>query len=123
MCKADGIEVNFRGNCPNCYADALVLLARHYGVNSGDGEVVSAGSGRYRYLKQHFTLWKDGKNVRRLDENSSDEDIEAFRAAKPSLFPLFFVDLEEQRAAAERESQEAEKDTTEEGGESEVADE
>lgn len=91
MCKEAELPVTFKGGCPNCYADALILLANHYGVVVSDSRPrTETKGGRWVYLKSKPTMWFHGKMVTRMDAETSDEDIEAFRAENPNIFGRFY---------------------------------
>lgn len=83
MCEEAGLGVNFATNCPNCYADAVLLLALHYHVALG-ADLVTA-SGNYVYHRGHrVTQWTAGGITHHLDATSGDKVIERYMAAHPT---------------------------------------
>lgn len=86
-----GIEHTFRSGCPNCYTDAVTLLAIHYGVRLESP--VTTCSGRYEYLQPSPSMWNGHV---RLDATTPDFFIELFRASCPDQFAGFYREITNQ---------------------------
>ena len=59
--KEFGVEgVNLRGNCPNCWQDAVIVLRNFFGIsaNGTDGDVKPDTPHRYRYLRRDAMMWR-----------------------------------------------------------------
>lgn len=82
MCKEAGIKMRFSKNCPNCYEDALVVLACHYQVTYKSRPLTASGNYYFMPKGEHVVWVKRGiKKV--LGAYSTDEQIQDFVRNNP----------------------------------------
>lgn len=82
MAKEAKLSVKFGKACANCYEDALVLLANHYGVTYKDGKPLTK-SGNYYYMPKGSIVWMNFGRKIVLNEGSDDATIKEFMRINP----------------------------------------
>lgn len=86
-----GVEVRFKSRCDSCYTDAVILLAKHYGVREVRGVVTK--SGNYVFTVAGKLIWFENGIQRVLNGESDDAVIERYIKRFPNQ--KFFVKNEE----------------------------
>lgn len=81
-----GVEgVNLRGNCPNCWQDAVLVLRNFFGVTSGDVDgdgVVDDTNAKWRFKGDHPLMWRGHL----IDAHTDEDVIEQFVQFHPKFF-------------------------------------
>lgn len=80
MVAESGLKINLRSGCPDCWKDAVIQLAIHYGALEKRGAWLTI-SGNYECLKRG--TWVVGGTHYLLDERTPDNIIERFYAINP----------------------------------------
>ena len=100
MAKEAKLSVKFSKACANCYEDALVLLANHFGVTYKDGKPLTK-SGNYYYMPKGSVVWMNFGRKIVLNENSDDDTIREFMRINPRQ--KYFVAVAENIPEADEE--------------------
>lgn len=85
LCIENGIDVTFKSGCPNCYADALVLLRNAFEITAADVYGVETKSEKYDFVCKHKKVeYYNNGAWHVLNETSKNEEIEEFIKAVPN---------------------------------------
>lgn len=82
------LDIKFKSKCPNCYSDAVIMLAMHHGVNA-TVQGVETKSGNYLFTVPGKAIWFDKGVMRTLNATTDDETIERYMAQFPNQ--KFFI--------------------------------
>lgn len=99
MVAESGLKINLRSGCPDCWKDAVIQLAVHYGTLEKRGAWLTI-SGNYECLKRG--TWVVGGTHYLLDERTPDNVIERFYAINPLWAGKYFKRVEKVAETSEK---------------------
>lgn len=87
------LDVNLRGGCPDCWRDAVILIAVKLGVKLGEADKgrLTAG-GRYICIREGV-WWRNGQRVR-LTADTDERLIASLRREKGEAWGKYYADAE-----------------------------
>ena len=91
-CKELGLDVNLRGGCPDCWRDAVILIAVKLGIKTDtDGTRPTAGG---RYICHREGVWyRQGARVR-LTADTDERIIDALRHENERAWANYYTAAE-----------------------------
>lgn len=76
--------VNLRGNCPNCWQDAVLVLRNFFGISASDtdGDQKPDTPSKWRYLRRESMRWRGHL----IDGTTPDDIVAEFVKWHPQFF-------------------------------------
>lgn len=108
MVAESGLKINLRSGCPDCWKDAVIQLAVHYGAMQRR-DVWRTVSGNYECLRRG--TWVIGCTRYLLDERTTDDVIERLYAINPLWAGKYFKRVEKVAETAEKTAKAGDNET------------